>query len=302
MIDWQQHPLGFETKVTPPYESTPGWLAPGGVDVRGSVPPGPFHFERQTWGGEGRWSTASSYRLYNVIARGAQFNLDAVGFFAEGSEFVDCTFSQTPAVTKSNLKKHNYMLTDGRFGWNERSTYRGCTFDHLDFRARGGGMAPGEATFEGCTFSYCSFQHFTPMRADFIDCTFVGTITSAMFWGDSPRAAAEPQRRNTFTGNDFTRAKLRRVAFRTGIDLNTCLLPEGPEYFRLQGFLSKAERARVEIGAWTVEQRQRAQVFLDYYEEDRQDLLFVWRRSVDKFDAVYALLEAMDEDPDISAR
>jgi uncharacterized protein YjbI with pentapeptide repeats len=265
------------------------------VEVRGTIPAGPFQFERQTWGGEGRWTTDASYRFHSVSAHGATFNLDAVGFFAEASEFTDCMFSQTPSVTKSNLKEYNHSLTTGLFGGNERSTYRGCTFHHMDFRSRGGGVDPGNATFEGCTFSYCAFNHFSPTHADFINCTFLGTITSAMFWGETPIRTPDP-RRNAFIGNDLTGAKLRRVYFRKGVDLSTCRLPEGPEYLRVHRFLSKVNLVRAEIGTWPDKERKRAQVLLDYYEDDRQDLLFLWRGAVRDADRLLALLDRAEAD------
>jgi hypothetical protein len=160
----------------------------------------------------------------------------------------------------------------------------------MDFRSRGGGVDPGNATFEGCTFSYCAFNHFSPTHADFINCTFLGTITSAMFWGETPIRTPEP-RRNAFTGNDFTGAKLRTrllpnrrrsqhvpSARRTGV----------PSCGR---FLSKVEHVRAEISTWPDKERKRAQIFLDYHEDDRQDLLFLWRGAMRDTDRLLALLD-----------
>jgi hypothetical protein len=228
-----------------------------------------------------------------VTAHQAEFNLDAVHLSARASDFTSCMFRQTPSVTKTNIKRHNHSLGGGTLGWRDRSTYRACTFDHVDFGLRGGGFTPGEVSFADCTFQHCAFRHFQPFRADFINCTFVGTMNSAMFWGENPDRKSGP-RHNTFAGNDFRHAILRRVHFRRGIDLSTCLLPEGPEYRRIEGFLAKAKRARFEIASWPEEERAAAERFLSYHEEDQGDVLFLTRHTgVARHKALLGILDSL---------
>jgi hypothetical protein len=131
-------------------------------------------------------------------------------------------------------------------------------------------------------------------RADFMDCTFVGTVSSAKFYRLAQHADGGP-RHNTFTGNDFSRARLRRVEFRGGIDLGTCRLPEGLEYIHIEDFPAKAEQARVALASWPDGERERAESLLRLYERDGVDTLFRWRGSLAGADsALWPLLESLE--------
>jgi len=79
---------------------------------------------------------------------------------------------------------------EGSFGLGERCVYTDCLFDHVDFGQRGGGFASDDARFERCTFRFCRWRWF-----------------------------------NEFARNDFTKAKLRGVEFRAGVDLTDSRLP-----------------------------------------------------------------------------
>ena len=140
----------------------------------------------------------------------------------------------------------------------------------------GGGCRPGDARFERCTFNHCVFQQFDAKEADFVECAFIGTMTSACFYGRS-ESADGGLRRNTFDGNDLTRAKLRRVEFR-GVDLRTSGLPVGPEYLRVDDFLVKAQQARTAMSAWPDAEREKAGWLLRLYEERWNEPLFQWRK------------------------
>jgi hypothetical protein len=258
--------------------------------VTGMVPAGVFAFEPASRGPE-RLDTAV-YQFDTACARDAEFDVDEVRIHISGSEFDRCVFRQDARITKENRRQFAYSFSYALLGLGQRSVYRDCTFDHVDFGNAGGGFHPGNARFERCTFNYCAFRHFYAKEADFVGCTFIGTMTSAWFCGssESPDAGL---RHNEFDGNDFTRAKLRRVEFR-GVDLRTSHLPDSPEYLRVDDFLAKAQQARTAMIAWPDAEREKADWLLRLYEERWSEPLFCWRRALADADSrLWSLLESL---------
>lgn len=252
---------------------------------------GRFAFQPATTRSDGRLDT-TSYLFDGVTAHDVQFDLDEVRVHVSGSRFDACTFRQDPHITKANRQKFAYSHSFVLFGMQRRSTYHDCTFDHVDFGIAGGGAHPGDARFEGCTFKHCTFRHFNADQADFVDCTFLGTINSAWFHGDGQPGAGE-QRHNTFSGNDLTRAKLRRVEFR-GVDLRSSHLPDGPEYVRIDDFRAKARQVRLLLAGWPDDERQNAEWLLRLYEERWSEPLFQWRKALVGSDSrLWPLLESL---------
>jgi uncharacterized protein YjbI with pentapeptide repeats len=253
--------------------------------------PGRFAFQPAVTRPDGRLDT-TSYLFEAVTAHDVEFDLDEVRVHVSGSRFDSCTFRQNPRITKTNRQKFAYSHSFVLFGMQHRSTYRNCTFDHVDFGIRGGGAHPGDARFESCTFKHCAFRHFHADQADFVDCTFLGTITSAWFCGYAKPAAGE-QRHNTFSGNDLTRAKLRRVEFR-GVDLRSSRLPDGPEYLRIDDFRAKARQVRSILAGWPDAQREKAEWLLRLYEERWSEPLFQWRNALaDPDSRLWPVLESL---------
>jgi hypothetical protein len=234
------------------------------VAISGELPAGRFAFEPARPHPAGGLAT-TTYRFDGVAARDVEFVLDEIRLYVSGSEFEDCLFRQDPKVTKANRGEYHYSYGMGSFGWERRSTYRNCAFDHVDFGSKGGGYVPGDARFEGCTFRRCAFREFDARTADFVGCAFVGTISSAWFHGE-----------NAFAGNDLSGAKLRRVEFRR-LDLRDSRLPDGPEYVRVDDFLAKARQARTVMAAWPDEERERAESTLRLAEERWSEPYFRWR-------------------------
>jgi hypothetical protein len=250
--------------------------------LTGELPAGRFEFAPARPHPAGGLAT-TDYRFDGVTARGAEFPLDEVRLFIAGSEFEDCVFRQDPKRTKANRSEYHYSYGMGSFGWERRSTYRNCTFDHVDFGLSGGGYLPDQARFEGCTFRQCAFRHFDARTADFVGCTFVGAIASAWFHGE-----------NAFSGNDFSRAKLRRVEFRR-IDLRDSRLPDGPEYLRIDDFRAKALEARTVMATWPDDERADAESTLRLAEERWSEPYFRWRTpGIFSDSALWPLLESLE--------
>jgi hypothetical protein len=261
------------------------------VTLSGELPAGPFAFAPARPGpGDGLDTTV--YHFDGVTARGVEFPLDEVRIHVRGSEFEDCVFRQDMRLTKANRKRYAYSYGMGLLGQDRRPVYRNCVFDHVDFGRRGGGYVPGAARFEGCTFHQCWFRDFTAWEADVVDCTFVGTITSARFSRHVTPHDRE-SRRNAFAGNDFSQARLRRVEF-WGIDLRDSRLPDGPEYLRVDDFLNRALDVRAAMADWPADQREDGDFLLRLYEERASEPFFHWRDGLaGKDSAVWSLLESL---------
>jgi uncharacterized protein YjbI with pentapeptide repeats len=152
-----------------------------------------------------------------VTARGTEFDLDDVWLIIVRSEFEDCRFRQ-------QAKLLGDPPPQGDLGYRP-TTFRRCTFERVQFRIRAG-FSVGTARFEGCVFRHCRFHEHFSFCADYVGCTFEGTIASAVFNGRDPVEACGGKS-NEFRGNDFTGARLRSVSFRNGIDVHDQHWPEG---------------------------------------------------------------------------
>jgi hypothetical protein len=285
---------GYTVQQIPPEphpQRRPGYRAPDQFVVRGTLPPGPFVFQHPPWGTAQEPQDQGVYEFDQVRAVDGEFTLDRLFWSSCHSSYTRCVFRQTG---KAASKTQGWRARAGGLLGRCPSTYQDCTFDHVDFGLRDGGFLLGEARFERCTFRYCSYRWFRATHADFIDCTFIGVMQSAWFWGATPKGDERP-RRNQFTGNDLSRAKPRRVLFRNGLDLSTNRLPEDAEYLYLDRFRERLERARAAVAAWPEEERRHAEILLDIYEQEDMDVLFSWRRSLaGRASPVWALLEALE--------
>lgn len=247
--------------------------------VTGAVPAGTFAFAPVARSADGtRLRPEPFYQFDSVRAQDAGFDVDEVRVHISGSEFDRCVFRQDPRITRENRRQFAYSNSCALLGFRERSVYRDCVFDHVDFGLRGGGFCPCDVRFERCTFRYCTFRDFDCREADFVGCTFTGVMTKAWFHGVSGPSNAG-RRVNVFDGNDFTRARLRRVEFR-GVDLRTSRLPDGPEYLRVDDFRAKARQARAAIVSWPEAERRTAERLLGSYEKRWSEPLFGWRRAL----------------------
>jgi hypothetical protein len=119
------------------------------------------------------------YQFDQVTAADGEFTLDNLAWHSCHSSYSRCVFRQAGKSTNPTAGDRG---AQGLFG-HCPSVYQDCTFDHVDFGLRGGGFDVGEARFERCTFRYCSYRWFRSTHADFIDCTFIGVMQSAWFWG-----------------------------------------------------------------------------------------------------------------------
>jgi uncharacterized protein YjbI with pentapeptide repeats len=181
--------------------------------VRGQLPPGKFDFS----GPPGRHVWLRGYAFDEVKANGTEFDLDEVHLFILWSEFVNCVFRQ-------RAKPLGDPRPQGDLGWRP-TTFRGCTFERVQFRIRGG-FDVGQARFEDCLFRHCRFHEHFSHCADYVNCTFEGTISMAVFFGRDTGDWCRGKR-NEFRGNDFRKAKLQSVDFRKGIRVDEQLWPEG---------------------------------------------------------------------------
>jgi uncharacterized protein YjbI with pentapeptide repeats len=248
------------------------------VDVTGALPSGSFAFAPPRPRADSGGLDATFYQFTGVTANEVEFSLDEVTVHIFASGLDRCVFRQDPHKTKAHRKafSHSYSVALLGGDGDARSVYRDCVFDHVDFGLRGGGVLPTGATFERCTFKFCAFRDFDARNADFIDCTFIGTITSARFHGQVPDDAEASPRTNVFSGNDFTRAKLRRVEY-FGVDLRSSRLPTGAEYLRIDDFLAKAQQVRPMLAALPSEDSEDAEWLLSLYEERWSEPFFQWR-------------------------
>ncbi len=120
----------------------------------------------------------------------------------------------------------NATLLDVTFGGGgEDSLYIGCSFDRSTIEA----AAAGNARFVSCTFRDVDILELFASCIEMIGCEVSGIVRKAVFNGTVPedRARRLGRTRNAFEGNDFSKARLIDVGFRTGIDLTRQSLPPG---------------------------------------------------------------------------
>jgi hypothetical protein len=249
-------------------------------NVTGLLPSGRFAFAATEPRRDGGRPDTAFYQFVDVLAQDVEFDVDEVRVHISGSTFERCVFRQDLKLAKAHRTAFAYSQSYVLFGGDElRSVYRDCVFDHVDFGIAGGGARPAGARFEGCTFNHCAFRYFDAFDADFIDCTFVGTIASARFWGHNDAYVGREPRPHVFSGNDLTRAKLRRVEY-FGVDLRSSRLPSGPEYLRIDDFLAKAQQVRPMLATLSDSERKHAEVLLRIHQERWSEPFFQWRRAI----------------------
>jgi hypothetical protein len=147
------------------------------------------------------------------------------------------------------------------------SEYLGCSFDGATLRMGPGGYA----RFVDCTFVNTVIERWLCFAVDVVGCTFSGRLKEVVFNGSVPphKQDVVGRRTNQFEANDFSRAELADVAFRTGIDLTLQRLPAGDEYTYLADASAAVRRVRTAYDAWeNPESRKQARGVLAVMEED----------------------------------
>ncbi|MDR1443023.1 MAG: hypothetical protein LBJ02_11720 [Bifidobacteriaceae bacterium] len=141
------------------------------------------------------------------------------GFLAVASRFEDCKFD-------------GILVDSLAFGAGSAlSEYVGCSFDGASLAASSGDVA----RFVRCSFENVRIRDWYCWEVEFVDCVFSGVLRNVVFDGQVPEMNRGRAGRdvNEFIGNDFSRADLRGVTFRGGIDLGRQRLPEGGDYTHL---------------------------------------------------------------------
>lgn len=176
-------------------------------------------------------------------------------FSSDGGRFESCTFDKATIQSAS-------------FGAGRRmSEYIGCTFDGAKLRMGPGGYA----RFVDCSFEKTSIDHWFCFAVELVNCTFSGRLRKVIFNGQLRPDDAEICGRTTnqFEGNDFSRATLHDVGFRTGIDLTKQQLPDGDGYIFLSDAVHDLRNARIAYNAWNdVDHKKRVGGVLKVLEED----------------------------------
>lgn len=176
-------------------------------------------------------------------------------FSAEGTRLERCRFD-------------NAVIEYASFGAGRAvSEYVDCSFDGAKLRMGPGGYA----RFVGCTFENTLIENWFCFAVEIVGCMFSGRLRKVVFNG-TPRpedVGVVGRRVNQFEDNDFSRATLADVSFRTGIDLAKQQLPTGDDYRLLDNAESAVRRARVAFNAWDDQDlKKQAKGVLTVMEED----------------------------------
>jgi hypothetical protein len=198
-----------------------------------------------------------------------------------GCLFVDCDFRRA-------------KLRSGMFGAHRQSRFVRCRFEGADLR--GGRLSLGQARFESCVFDGARLDGWRSYAAEFVDCHFAGRIEEVIFFGRpfvlwaDPGALDPPRTTNAFTGNDFRAADLHDIAFKDGIDIDANLMPDGPEYVRLDRWMERVALARAEVARWPdATRRERTlELLQDYggFGFEEQEVLFVRPEPIEYYASV----------------
>lgn len=157
-------------------------------------------------------------------------------FSSEGCRFESCRFDGA-------------VIESASFGAGRGvSEYVGCSFGDARLRMGPGGYA----RFVDCTFERATIEDWFCLAVEVVGCTFSGRLRKVVFNGSVPldKQQVLGRRLNQFEGNDFVRAKLIDVGFRTGIDLTRQRLPGGDEYDYLPVAGDAVRRSRIAYNAW----------------------------------------------------
>jgi hypothetical protein len=206
---------------------------------------------------------------------GRRFDYLSIG---EGSRLVGCDFRRI-------------RVTGGGLGGGKRPTvYQECVFDG----ARLQNVIPGRASFVSCSFRDVTITDLRCHSAEFVDCVFSGQLKTVIFNGRVTNPDPELGRSvNAFQGNDFREADLRDVEFRTGIDLDRQLLPDGPEYLLVREAAVVLEEAWKAANTWPPgDDRRDALVDLDGY----------WRTASRGQRDLLIRISDLDPNPDLAHR
>ena len=170
-------------------------------------------------------------------------------FSADGCRFDRCRFDGA-------------VVDSASFGAGRRvSEYVGCSFDGAKLRMGPGGYA----RFVDCTFENTVIEGWFCFAVEVVGCTFSGRLKKVVFNGSVPPddQGVAGRKTNMFEGNDFSRAKLVDVDFRTGIDLTKQRLPVGEEYTYFGDAAAAVRRARIAYNSWEdPELKERARALL----------------------------------------
>lgn len=176
-------------------------------------------------------------------------------FSAEGCRFEACRFDGA-------------VIESASFGAGRLvSEYVGCSFDGAKLRMGPGGYA----RFVDCTFENSVIEHWFCFTVEIVGCTFSGRLKKVVFNGSVPsdKQGTAGRRVNQFEDNDFSRARLADVAFRTGVDLTRQRLPSGEEYAYIDDAAVAVRRARRAFNVWEdPEMKKRARGVLAVMEAD----------------------------------
>jgi hypothetical protein len=184
--------------------------------------------------------------LKNQTFIGESFgNREWRSFSIEGCQFERCSFE--------NMRSESGCWGAGKV----MSTYIDCVFDGAKINY----MSAGHSRFEKCSFENVNLKDWWGFSMELVDCTFSGKLTKVIINGTVPPEDAIDlgRTRNEIRGNDFTRAKLSDVGFRTGVDLTLQKFPTGPDYLLLPDAVTATQKARAKVIRWTdLELRQEA--------------------------------------------
>lgn len=157
-------------------------------------------------------------------------------FSSDGCRFERCDFKGAKIQSAS-------------FGAGRRvSEYIGCSFDGATLRMGPGGYA----RFVDCSFEKTAIDAWFCFAVELVGCRFSGRLKKAVFNGTVPaeKEVVVGRAVNQFEGNDFSRASLIDVGFRTGIDLSRQRLPEGAGYTYFPDAVVAVRNARLAFNAW----------------------------------------------------
>jgi hypothetical protein len=179
--------------------------------------------------------------LERVTVRDADFRRAAFERFApNGCVFERCDF-------RGELFDERLQTL---FASRRQSIFRECRFDGADLRR----VRPGQARFERCSFAAVQIDGWISACAEFIECTFSGTVRNVTFYGRPWGHAAEridPARAaNAFSGNDFTEADLVSVLFVNGIAVSDQKWPRAGTYVVIDRIHQRLTRARASVLDW----------------------------------------------------
>ena len=151
-------------------------------------------------------------------------------------------------------------------GGKTQSRYLDCNFDGLVLDWRGVGIA----RFERCSFRGVRIKKLQARAAEFVDCTFSGSLRESQFsrtveqvvYGELDRKT------NDFHGNDFTDCDFWDVEFRNGIDLTRQRLPVGRGYVLLLDSERQLAQCRSRLDdVFAEDERERARLLLDIWQD-----------------------------------